>query len=89
MPDDAAANHLEPDPPEYDPDSYGPADADDYIILTPDERPFTVLVFDPDSVFAGGSWLHATGLIFLHASTAEQAVDRAIGTLRKQAHSNT
>jgi len=89
MPDDAAANHLEPDPPEYDADSFGPEYPDDYIILTPDERPFTVLVFDPDSVFAGGSWLHATGLIYLHATTAEEAANRAIDNLRTHARSNT
>ncbi len=55
---------LQPDnPPEHNLEDYGPDDPDDYEIIKPSEKPYTVILFDPGSAFAGNSAVQATSLL--------------------------
>ena len=74
---------------DIDPADFGPDDPDDYIIQTPDERPFTVLLYDPDSAFAGGRALEATALVIVHATTPDNAGATAIGAVQRAANGAT
>lgn len=70
-----------------DPSDFGPDDPDDYIVPTPDERPYTALLFDPDSRFAGGQALEASALVIVHAATPVDAAAAAIRAVQRAAGS--
>lgn len=52
-------------------------DEDTRLDIPPHMAPYTVLLFDPDSVFAGGRIIDATALIHTHAFSPEAAVTLA------------
>lgn len=53
-------------------------DPDEFDIITPAEKPYTVILFDPGSAFASGTALEATSHIIVHAETPEGAGIAAI-----------
>jgi len=73
-----AADQLQlEEPPLPDPDEYGPEDPDDYVILTPEERPFTAIILDTNAAFLGGA-IRATAHVVVHATDVETATMNAL-----------
>lgn len=56
----------------------GPEHPDDLIPITTNEKPYTVILFDPASAFAGSSAVQATSHVIVHASTPKDAGTAAI-----------
>lgn len=76
-PDDRFDIPLPLDAPE------GPEDPADYIYFSPDEKPFTVVLFSPDAAREGGDPKAGTAITHIHALNATEAAGLAIQNLQQ------
>lgn len=61
---------------------------DTRLAIPPNMAPYTVLLFDPDSLYVGGPVINATALIHIHAFSPDAAVELAIRDVRRVSKSS-
>lgn len=91
-------NDMIPEPPPAEPDPRfddvpppdapdGPEDPADYVYFSPDEKPYTVIMFSPEAALQGGDPLAGTAITHIHAVSAVEAGGLALQNLQQEVKS--
>jgi len=82
-----ALTRPDPDYEDLPPEPYGPADRDDYVIVTPEEKAYTVIVTSLDAIHFGGSLRTGMIVVHVHADSPKDAGVLAVQTAQNAAKS--